>query len=357
MVKGIGAFVKYLVSYAAEGDDVPGLKAMVPGGAFVTELNKPQAGQPGPGTNWFVVSSNFHVQLFDDHHNPPEFPRGARRQARGGLRRPALRGRQRPRRRHRLDVRDRPARWAGSCGDSFALGENDVVYHNNYFTQLTRDRGDRGLAAAGPRCRRRRGGRSARRCAEPPAASAGPPSRLWSRSPSWPRSRRTTLSATVRAARSPPRRRPPRPRQPASRQTAASSRHRPPSRERRRRSRHPGASRRPGPAWPPRCRRHVVEKLEFVVRVRLSRNAIVATAGSGARRGRRDRRRRPTRSPSRSSARPTRDRRHRTTTCSRCLRAAGPASSTFTGKALAPGPCRGDGRRPAGHGPDRDADA
>ena len=75
IVKGIGAFVKYLVSYAAEGDDVPGLKAMVPGGAFVKEINKTQPRQPGPGTNWFVVSSNFHVELFDDHHNPPEFPR------------------------------------------------------------------------------------------------------------------------------------------------------------------------------------------------------------------------------------------------------------------------------------------
>ena len=74
-MKGIGAFVKYLVSYAATGDDVPGLKAMVPGGAFVTEINKLQPGQPGPGTNWFVISSNFHVRLFDDRHNPPEFPR------------------------------------------------------------------------------------------------------------------------------------------------------------------------------------------------------------------------------------------------------------------------------------------
>ena len=49
VVKGIGAFVKYLVSYAAEGDDVPGLKAMMTGGAFVEEINKTQQGQPGPG--------------------------------------------------------------------------------------------------------------------------------------------------------------------------------------------------------------------------------------------------------------------------------------------------------------------
>ena len=116
VVKGIGAFVKYLVSYAAEGDDVPGLKAMVPAGAFVTEINKLQPGQPGPGTNWFVVSSNFHVSLFDDSHNPPEFPQGAGPQARGGLRRPAVQGRQRPGRGHRLDVGDRRSGAAASSG-------------------------------------------------------------------------------------------------------------------------------------------------------------------------------------------------------------------------------------------------
>ena len=43
-------------------------------GTSSREINKTQPGQPGPGTNWYVVSSNFHVELFDDHHNPPEFP-------------------------------------------------------------------------------------------------------------------------------------------------------------------------------------------------------------------------------------------------------------------------------------------
>ncbi len=75
VVKGIGALVKYLVSYFGEDNGVPGLAAMMPDGPFVTDLNKLQPGQPEPGTNWFVIASNFHVELLDDSHRPPEFPR------------------------------------------------------------------------------------------------------------------------------------------------------------------------------------------------------------------------------------------------------------------------------------------
>ena len=75
VVRGIGALVKHLVSYAAEGDDVPGLAAMIPGGPFVTDLNGSSPASRGPGTNWHVVSSNFHVSLSDGSHRPPEFPR------------------------------------------------------------------------------------------------------------------------------------------------------------------------------------------------------------------------------------------------------------------------------------------
>ena len=187
VVKGIGAFVKYLVSYAAEGDDVPGLKAMVPGGAFVTEINKTQPGQPGPGHELVRRLLQLPRRALRRPPQPAGVPARAGRQAQGGLRRPAVQGRQRPGRRHRLDVGDRPARGGGFVRDSLELGENDVVYHNNYFNQLPRDRGDRRLAAArdwapvaggGPRDRRaaigRRGAcpmgahrrrRAARRCA------------------------------------------------------------------------------------------------------------------------------------------------------------------------------------------------
>ena len=110
VVKGIGAFVKSLVSYAAEGDDVPGLEAMVPGGAFVKEINKTQPGQPGPGTNWYVVSSNFHVALFDDHHNPPEFPRELAAKLREGFVDQLFKGDNDLVVDDRVDVGDRPAR-------------------------------------------------------------------------------------------------------------------------------------------------------------------------------------------------------------------------------------------------------
>ncbi len=136
VVKGIGAFVKYLVSYAATGDDVPGLKAMVPGGAFVTELDKLQPGQPGPGTSWFVISSNFHVSLFDDSHHPPEFPRELARKLKEGFVDRLFKG-------DNDLVVDTASMSAiggakgGFVSDTFALGENDVVYHNNYFSQVS----------------------------------------------------------------------------------------------------------------------------------------------------------------------------------------------------------------------------
>ncbi len=135
-VRGIGAFVKYLVSYAAEGDEVPGLQAMVPGGAFVTELNRTQPGQPGPGTNWFVVSSNFHVELFDDSHHPPEFPRELVVKLAEGFVDRLFKG-------DNDLVVDTASMSAideavgGFVRDRLELGENDVVYHNNYFSQVS----------------------------------------------------------------------------------------------------------------------------------------------------------------------------------------------------------------------------
>lgn len=134
VVKGIGAFVKYLVSYAAEGDEVPGLRAMVPKGAFVTELNKDQPGQPGPGTNWYVVSSDFHVSLFDDSHRPPEFSKELARKLKEGFVDRLFKGDNDL----VVDVTSMSAigpKSGGFVRDTCALGENDVVYHNNYFSQ------------------------------------------------------------------------------------------------------------------------------------------------------------------------------------------------------------------------------
>ncbi len=133
VVKGIGAFVKYLVSYAAKGDDVPGLKAMLPGGAFVEEINKTQQGQPGPGTNWYVVSSNFHVNLFDDSHNPPEFPRELVVKLGEGFVDKLFEGPNDL----VVDVSSMDAidtKVGGFVREVLALGENDEVYHTNYFS-------------------------------------------------------------------------------------------------------------------------------------------------------------------------------------------------------------------------------
>ncbi len=136
LVRGIGAFVKYLVSYAAEGDVVPGLAAMVPGGPFITEINKTQPGQPGPGTSWYVVSSNFHVTLGREHHSPPEFPRALAAKLAEGFVDRLFKG-------DNDLVVDTAAMSAidlavgGFVKDSLALGENDVVYHTNYFNQLS----------------------------------------------------------------------------------------------------------------------------------------------------------------------------------------------------------------------------
>src|SRR4051794_3523335 len=136
VVRGIGALVKYLVSYAASGDGVPGLAAMTPDGPFVSALNTTQPGQPGPGTSWYVVSSDFHVSLFDDHHNPPEFPRELAVRLAEGFVDGLFHGR------NDLVVdTDSMAAIDLSVGgfvkDTLGLGTNDVVYHVNYFAQLS----------------------------------------------------------------------------------------------------------------------------------------------------------------------------------------------------------------------------
>ncbi|GCE44126.1 hypothetical protein Rhow_008424 [Rhodococcus wratislaviensis] len=74
LIDSVGAFVKYLVSYAVTADGVPGLAAMEPDGSFVRRINETQPGQPAAGTPWFVVSSDFEARLLGDGHEPPELP-------------------------------------------------------------------------------------------------------------------------------------------------------------------------------------------------------------------------------------------------------------------------------------------
>jgi hypothetical protein len=63
LVKGVGAFVKYLASYAASDEGgVPGIAAMDPDGAFVRRINQRQAGQPLPNASqYFAVTGDFRA--------------------------------------------------------------------------------------------------------------------------------------------------------------------------------------------------------------------------------------------------------------------------------------------------------
>ena len=135
--KGIGAFVKYLVSYAAEGDEVPGLQAMMPGGAFVKEHQPDPAGAARPGDE--LVRRLLEL---------PRLARPTTTTARRSSPR-ALVAKLAEGFVDRLfkgdndlvvDVASMSAIDTGVGGfvrDSFALGENDVVYHTNYFDQLS----------------------------------------------------------------------------------------------------------------------------------------------------------------------------------------------------------------------------
>lgn len=135
VVKGIGALVKYLASYAGQDDGVPGLAAMVPDGPFVTDLNKAQPRQPAPGTNWFVIASNFHVELFDDSHRPPEFPRELVVKLAEGFVDELFEG-------DNDLVVDTASMSAiglpvgGFVADARVFETNDRIYHTNYFSQL-----------------------------------------------------------------------------------------------------------------------------------------------------------------------------------------------------------------------------
>ncbi|NUR16479.1 MAG: hypothetical protein HOQ13_09220, partial [Dermatophilaceae bacterium] len=134
VVRGVGALVKYLASCAAGDDGVPGLAAMRPGGAFVTALDAVRPARRENEASWYVVTSDFHVSLFDDHHNPPEFPRELAVRLAEGFVDGLFEGR------NDLVVDTDSMSTVGGSGlrvsGTCALGTNDVVHHVNYFAQL-----------------------------------------------------------------------------------------------------------------------------------------------------------------------------------------------------------------------------
>ncbi len=81
------------------------------------------------------MSSNFHVSLLDDSHRPPEFSKELVRKLKEGFVDQLFHGDNDL----VVDVASMSAigpKSGGYVRDTCALGENDVTYHNNYFSQL-----------------------------------------------------------------------------------------------------------------------------------------------------------------------------------------------------------------------------
>ncbi len=71
MIRGLGAFAKYLATSSVTNAKIPGLAAMEPGGAFVTEINKTQELQPGPQEiDYFAITSDFDADGLKDGPTP-----------------------------------------------------------------------------------------------------------------------------------------------------------------------------------------------------------------------------------------------------------------------------------------------
>jgi triacylglycerol esterase/lipase EstA (alpha/beta hydrolase family) len=135
VVAGLGALVKYLASYAVTQEGVPGLAAMSPDSRFVREINESQRDQPRAPTPWFVVSSNFHVELFGDRHEPPEFPRAlVERLKEGAVDQIFEADNDLVVDTASMSAIDLPG-GGGFVRDTLAFGTNPRVYHNNYFNQ------------------------------------------------------------------------------------------------------------------------------------------------------------------------------------------------------------------------------
>lgn len=76
-VKGIGAFVKALVSAAKTGNVVPGLESMDPQGAYVTFINQVQPGQPAVADTYYcAITSDFDPDTAAKELDPNVLPAG-----------------------------------------------------------------------------------------------------------------------------------------------------------------------------------------------------------------------------------------------------------------------------------------
>lgn len=71
MIRGLGAFAKYLANVTVTEAKIPGLSAMEPDGPFIAEINETQPGQPGPeDVSYYAVTSDFDMDALEDGPSP-----------------------------------------------------------------------------------------------------------------------------------------------------------------------------------------------------------------------------------------------------------------------------------------------
>ena len=135
LVRGLGAFVKYLASTAITDRLVPGLAAMEPTGDFVRRLNEEQPRQPTIGQSYYcAVTSEFRPQVLGGTHEPRELPARVLHWLGGGFMQGLMR-----------EANDLVVNTAAMTlidpavgnylKDTLAFGPNPQVYHTNYFVQ------------------------------------------------------------------------------------------------------------------------------------------------------------------------------------------------------------------------------
>ncbi|MCI4674166.1 DUF7379 domain-containing protein [Candidatus Mycolicibacterium alkanivorans] len=134
VIDGVGALVKYLVAYSIDGGGVPGLAAMKPDGDFVRQINQSQPGQPGSGTPWFVISSDFEPRLVSDDDRLRELPARLIKKLVDGLA-DQLFGTPNDLVVDTKSMSSIDAETGGFVADSLAFGANGRVYHLAYFIQ------------------------------------------------------------------------------------------------------------------------------------------------------------------------------------------------------------------------------
>lgn len=133
IVRGLGAFVKYLATTAVTDRVVPGLAAMEPTGEFIQRLNQAQPHQPTIAQSYYcAVTSAFQPQLLGGGHEPRELPARLVQWLAGGFMQQLMR-----------EANDLVVNTAAMTQidpvvgnylkDSLAFGPNPQVYHTNYF--------------------------------------------------------------------------------------------------------------------------------------------------------------------------------------------------------------------------------